>query len=939
MAATSPAQTPPPTAPVSEARRGGLKMSQALPPATVGVRYTGTVTVNSGRSPYKFDVVWGKLPTGLNLAATSGTIAGIPLKAGSFDFAVRVVDSQDHGGAQPYTIVVSDHGNGNGNPVTVSVTPSTATVASKGAVQLTALVTNSTNVGVTWTTSLGTISASGLYQAPIATSNASATVTATSVADPTKSATSAITITANVQTGGPGADYYVAPTGSDSNPGTVEAPFATVAKAQSTVRTVLLANHCGNRSTPIVVQLRGGMYASQSLSFTSADSGCSSTVPVVYQNYPGETPVLSGGRQVTGWTNVAGHSVCAGNSNCWQATLSSSTPYFEALFYNGQRRMRPRLGATATNLLGQYYRIKSSLQNCNGGTCYDRFSYNSSDPISGKWSNLSSPYPSGDIELIAFEKWTAPLERIKSIDTSANVIYLTGLTAESKDHGYLTNHRYIIENVKDLMQFPGQWFLDRSVSPWTVTYIANPGEDPNNDSVMIPQNAQVLSATGLQWVTFQGLQFEHDNYTVPTAGYASVQLDPTIPAMVHCGGCQNVVFDSNRFTQTTGVALDIVGTSTSDTVQDNLFYDIGAYGIRFGTAPAGGDTDSTVAHSLIATQNGIAAVGRVLPSSDGIVLGDVHDIDVSFNDIYDTYHDGVEMCRPSQGVCNGSSNSGGAFNLNIHDNNVHDVMQGVTNDGGCYYAMTAISSGSASGNKMTHNSCHDVSDASSQDSDGYGGHGIYLDSYTGSWDVEQNLIYRVSAVAFNMTQGPQSNGQANTFTNNIAAYARQAVVGVLGCPVALPLLQFTFTNNLIYQDRSNNSKPGTNLQKASEYFAGGAPTQTQKFANNVYWNSNGTLATEPHAFFSNTSSGCAGRNWMTFSQWQSFGEDSGSSVQNPVFVNPAYPADDFALTAGSPGTSAGFVPFGLTFGRTNPVAIPSVGGTFPTVIYNPASDF
>jgi len=33
--------------------------------------------------------------------------------------------------------------------------------------------------------------------------------------------------------------------------------------------------------------------------------------------------------------------------------------------------------------------------------------------------------------------------------------------------------------------------------------------------VIVPQSTQVLVATGLQWVTFQGITFEHDNWTVP----------------------------------------------------------------------------------------------------------------------------------------------------------------------------------------------------------------------------------------------------------------------------------------------------------------------------------------------------------------------------------------------------------------------------------------
>lgn len=925
--------TPPPTrTPTSASARRTLAISATVPAGQVGVHYSTTLTVTSGTAPYTFSLSWGSLPLGMSLGTTKGMISGTPTAAGTSNFGVHVTDSAGNGGASAIAMTVTSQGS-----TSVTITPSNATISSEGTLQLTALVIGDSNVGVTWSTTQGTISTSGLLQAPTVNTDTVATITAKSVADQTKSASVPVTITPNSQTGS-AADFYVAPSGSDSNPGTVDKPFATVAKAQSAVRG-LTGSHCGSRKTPVTVQLRGGLYTSQALTFTSADNGCSATVPVVYQNYQNETPILSGGKRITNWTSISGQSICAGNANCWQASLSSGTPYFEAMFYNGQRRFRPRLGATASNLMGKYYRVKSAVKACgSGGTCYDRFAYDSSDPISTKWSNLGGKYPNGDIELVIFEKWTTSLERVDHIDGSN--IYLTGSTKSNKDHGYIAGHRYIIENVKDSLEFAGQWFLDRSVSPWTLTYLANPGENPNNDTVIIPQNAQVLTATSLQYVTFQGLQFEHDNYVVPNSGYASEQLDPSIPAMVHCSSCQNVVFDSNRFTQSVGVALDVVKTSTNVTVENNLFYDLGAYGIRFGTAAASADTDSSVAHTLVATENGIAGVGRFLPSSDGIVLGDVHDVDISFNDIYDSYHDGVEICRPSSGVCNGSSNSGGAFNISVHDNNVHDVMQGVTDDGGCYYAMTATqNNGSAKGNKMTHNLCHDVSDASTQDSDGYGGHGMYFDSYTGLWDVEQNLIYRVSGVALNMTQGPQVNGLANNFSNNILAYARQAVVGLLGCPKALPLLEFTFSNNLVYQDRSHSSNPSTNLLKASAYFSGAAPTLTQKFNNNLYWNTAVAMSTDSKAFYSDTSSSCSNHSYMSFSQWQDFGEDKGSSVQNPTFVNAKYPTDDYTLAAGSNATTSGFVPFSLVFGRTNPTPIPSVVGTFPTVTFSPSTDF
>src|SRR5580765_4100081 len=81
-----------------------------------------------------------------------------------------------------------------------------------------------------------------------------------------------------------GQPYYVAPTGSDGNPGTLEKPFATIQHAQQAVR-----------RKPGSVWLRGGTYyLAEKLVFSAEDSGSKAT-PVVYQAYGQEQPVISGG--------------------------------------------------------------------------------------------------------------------------------------------------------------------------------------------------------------------------------------------------------------------------------------------------------------------------------------------------------------------------------------------------------------------------------------------------------------------------------------------------------------------------------------------------------------------------------------------------------------------------------------------------------------------
>ena len=245
--------------------------------------------------------------------------------------------------------------------------------------------------------------------------------------------------------GGTGADFYIATDGNDSwsgtlaapNTGNTDGPFATIAKAQSAVRGIL--QNPQGRTQAILVQVRQGSYfVGQPLSFTAADSG-TSQLQVNWENYPSESPVLSGGLQLgagsgLNWKNVSG--------NQWQLTLPSSTQYFEQVFYNQQRRLRPRLGGS----LGAYYRVAATVYlpgsgsgpppdpNCSvfvsgsGWECFDRFQYSASDPISASWKNLNAPYPAGDVELYDFEKWMVAKLRIKSIDTANRVVYLTGPT-------------------------------------------------------------------------------------------------------------------------------------------------------------------------------------------------------------------------------------------------------------------------------------------------------------------------------------------------------------------------------------------------------------------------------------------------------------------------------------------------------------------------------
>lgn len=88
-------------------------------------------------------------------------------------------------------------------PVSVSVTPLSGTVAAGQTQQLVATVSNATDTGVTWTVNpagTGSVSPNGLYTAPTTISAAeTVNVTATSLSDPSQSATATLTLMPPVQ--------------------------------------------------------------------------------------------------------------------------------------------------------------------------------------------------------------------------------------------------------------------------------------------------------------------------------------------------------------------------------------------------------------------------------------------------------------------------------------------------------------------------------------------------------------------------------------------------------------------------------------------------------------------------------------------------------------------------------------------------------------------
>ncbi|MGA9685456.1 MAG: Ig domain-containing protein [Candidatus Sulfotelmatobacter sp.] len=177
-----------------------ITIQTALPNGTVSSSYHEQLSVSGGLAPYQFLVALGALPSGLSLNQQTGDISGTPTLPGNFRFAIEVTDSSSEAsggpahGVRAYTVNVNPY-----NRISVQISPTSLSVEAGAKIQFGAVVGNTANTAVTWAASAGSISASGLFTAPLNTSAKSITVTATSTAEPSIQASAAVTMTSGSQ--------------------------------------------------------------------------------------------------------------------------------------------------------------------------------------------------------------------------------------------------------------------------------------------------------------------------------------------------------------------------------------------------------------------------------------------------------------------------------------------------------------------------------------------------------------------------------------------------------------------------------------------------------------------------------------------------------------------------------------------------------------------
>ena len=718
--------------------------------------------------------------------------------------------------------------------------------------------------------------------------------------------------------------FFVSPQGNDYWSGRLSAPaadgldgpFATLGRAQAVIRTL---KRQGSLNQPLTVHIRGGRYRLQApLVFTPEDSIGG---PVTYAAYPGEVPILDGGRRIAHWRIADLGEVRGGPATSrpvWVADLPSDLhhgfAYFRQLFVDGQRRHRARLpkvqivearndapdNPVLPDLEAQFYRMASAPDIGFDAKIYDgsyRFVAKPGDMRPWKYLN--------EVEVVALHYWVEERMPIAAFDPETGMVTSSRCSIFSLKDDYANRWpRYYIDNVFEGLSEPGEWYLERldesaAECRLRLYYIPLPGETPENTDVFAPQLEQFLLLQGdpdhsrfIEGIHFDGLIFEHADWHQPDGGdptgesrqdvslfAASAQGAYHAPGAIQLEGARDCSIEHCEIRH-----LGFYGIYVSDGCRDvrivgNHLHDLGAGGVHVSGADAIGPRVRRTSHIHI-TDNEIHRGGRVFHSGVGIFARDASDLRIAHNHIHDLFYSGISCGWVwGFGECVSRNNC-------IEKNHIHDLGHGWLGDMGGVYLL-----GVQPETVIRNNHIHHLQKAN------YGGWALYTDEGSSCMVLENNVCHDTNSQIMH-----QHFGHENIVRNNIFAFGAEA--GLILSRVD-DRLGLTFERNIVVTDDAaliaggygndfgaTSPTPGTRLGMISDL--------------NLFWSATG----HPVGMCGRQPGGVHVAPTLSLQAWQALGLDRHSLVADPAFQSLAN--RDFRLRPESPALALGFHPIDLS---------------------------
>jgi hypothetical protein len=590
-------------------------------------------------------------------------------------------------------------------------------------------------------------------------------------------------------------ELYAAPSGGGTLC-TLAAP-CTLLGARDKARTLI-----PQMSDDIRINLRGGTYLlAAPFELTGISDSGRAPWYVRYEAYPGETPVLSGGTTITGWTQVS--------KTRWRAPVPAGFQTRQ-LYVNGVRgqRTRTELGAPGMGF----------TETSNG--------YTVTNTAILSWVNPS------DIEIVDLNKWKAYRCSVAEVGpdaVGAKIAMDEPCWSRAQWHQAPGEDRSMnppdadalyglgwIENVYELLGRPGDWYHYRGEN--FIIYVPRPGQDMATAEVVAPTLETLLEVEGtldfpVRNVAFTGLTFSHATWLRPStpAGYPVMTLGQMVAATVPIPGLPpldpmpgnvavraaiGVSFEGNTFTRLGAMGLSIEMGCQSITVRGNRFEDISGGALSIGDVNRPRPTDPReLTKDITVDNNYVTDIGVEYWDTAGIFASFTDSAWLTHNEIHNVPYTGISLGWP---VMDFTIPTAAKSNL-IASNLIHRVMQKVF-DGGLIYVEGEQQPGSVVKGNYLHNQL-DVFGA------------LYLDFRARYFSVTGNVVAstpywylvqgggdlirsRDNVIEFNYTESPDylcggehgSEGETRCFAENTVSN-NTVVPPQTFHPSALPVMQ------------------------------------------------------------------------------------------------------------------------------------------------------
>lgn len=680
------------------------------------------------------------------------------------------------------------------------------------------------------------------------------------------------------------AAYYVSPSGSDSNSGSITSPFKTIQHAISEMAS-------GSIKTTYV---ETGEYFldNSSITLTSADSG------IQLLGYPGEAPIISGGFQVTTWTEQSSP------SGSWSASFpsgfsdSSPTDMPPVVSVNGQWYDVARLPALVSG--GNRYNDPSDYYMVASDTDASHFYYTGTNINS---SNYNSE-PTAGVGMWSSNGWGFDPLPISSVNFSTKEV----TTVNGSQFGIANNSRYFLYGTKGCLTTAGEFYEDTVNDKLWI--IPPSGDNPNDDTVVISQSEgpPVIEIDGANDVLISGFQIRDqdnsDRWDNSVGGYApqngGVRIDE---------GDSDVIMNNSFSCLGVGVDTEAPNGSNGNGATNCLIYGNEIFDTVCGAINLGGS--NTLANNQ-AVANYIHDTGLFEQGSRAVASVPAPN-NIANNLIVNVPHDAIIFG-------DGETKSNG---LTIQYNNIQHASQG-SDDTSAIYLTNGGNYNASAPEVVRYNSVTDTGGAAFSSSGTLTypdwSFGVYLDAKYNQNDVWMgssgtqiygNVFNDAGQGGVFCHDGESNNIYDNIFANSVGA---QLVMESENEPYTN-----TFHNNVFYWGPTSWDPLHLDTIYTDELV-----TEQSTLSDNDYYdwdNSNANYYWSPFVdVFGPTGaeldSGDGYSEYpFTFSGWQSYGngapspvdEDEGSIQSNPDFLAPSSAGTTssyFELSSSSPAFSS-----------------------------------